>query len=201
MTRAPLAFVAVVAVSLAAGVTAQLLRTDPEHVRPPHAARPTAGVPIGTSPLPLAAVGGESPQPVIDAVTAWVAGVQREQERLAAEETARLEAARAAAERRVAPTGGSAAYGDCAALAAEFGLPAGILERESGCGHDNWNGSGCSGRGCIGPTQIDLGHFADPSPWGAPGACRDLDPNVWADLVECTRRLSSDGSNLAPWGG
>lgn len=171
----------------------------PDPGRPPHVERPTAGA---SAPIPLAATGGEQPAAVVE----WVEGEARArwfEGVLAAEEAARLEAARrVAAERVAAPrAGGQGASVECAAIAAEFGLPSWVLERESGCGANNWNGTGCGGRGCIGPTQLDLGHFANPSPWGGVGACWGLDPYSVADQQECVRRLSGDGSNLAPWRG
>lgn len=198
-TRAFLFVILVVTIA----VGAQSLLSDPEHVKPDHAERPTAGV---SAPLPLAAVGGDSDRAATGPIVEWIEGVQRAEwfEGVrAAEEAARVEAARrAAAERVAAPrAGGASASVECAAIAAEFGLPSWVLENESGCGANNWNGTGCGGRGCIGPTQIDLGHFANPSPWGGVGACWGLDPNVWADLIECTNRLSGGGSNLRPWGG
>lgn len=201
MKRHPflLALFFIVIVVALASISSDQLRSDPEHVKPDHAAPPVAEA---SNPLPLAAVGGDLPD--VTAWEEWVDGVARAEWFAGVEEAERdRQAALADLARRRAVRGnlGGVGSGDCAALAAEFGLPAWVLERESGCGRDNWNGSGCSGRGCIGPTQIDLGHFADVSPWGGPGGCRDLDPNVWADLVECTRRLSGGGSNLRPWGG
>lgn len=194
------AFLYVILVAVLA-VGAQSLRSDPEHVKPDHVERPTAGA---SAPLPLAAVGGESDRAATDPIVEWIEGVQRAEwfEGVAAAERAR-EAALAdlAGRRAVRSDLGGVGGGDCAALAAEFGLPSWILEAESGCGANNWNGGGCGGRGCIGPTQLDLGHFANPSPWGGVGACWGLDPNVYADLVECTYRLSGGGSNLRPWGG
>lgn len=92
---------------------------------------------------------------------------------------------------------------ECSGLSAEFGLPERILWRESRCSLDAYNATGCGGRGCIGAAQIDLGHFAEVSPWNsrASGTCSDLDPNSIAHQIECTHRLSGGGSNLSPWGG
>lgn len=191
------AFLFVVLVTVLALVTTTL-RSDPEHVKPDHVAPPAAEA-LGT-PLPLVAVGGDLPdvnamKEWFDGVARaeWFAGVQAELDRQAREAAAR------AVSRRAGSSGGVG--GDCAAIAAEFGLPPRILERESGCGTNNWNGTGCGGRGCIGPTQLDLGHFAERSPWGGVGACVGLDPESRADQIECTNRLSGGGSNLAPWGG
>jgi hypothetical protein len=170
---------------------------DSEH--PPHTEPPVAEV---THPLPLGAVGGEVPEAFLDwvegvAFSEWVEGV-REAERLA--EMARLEAARAATSRGpVVARGGTSGEG-CAELAAEFGLPESILWRESRCRYDAFNPTGCGGRGCVGPSQIDRGHGWERSPWGGPGACADLDLASTGGQVECTHRLSGGGSNLRPWG-
>jgi len=79
-------------------------------------------------------------------------------------------------------------------------LPAEILYRESRC---TWayNPTGCGGRGCLGPAQLDAGHFNDTSPWNpnAQGSCAGLNPEVEADYVDCVNRLSAGGTNLRPW--
>lgn len=166
-----------------------------------HVERPTAGA---SAPLPLAAAGGEHPGAVI-AQAEWIEGVQRAEwyEGVAAAEEQARQAALAdlARQRPVRSSGGSVGSGDCAALAAEFGLPESILWRESRCSYDAYNATGCGGRGCIGAAQLDAGHFAAASPWGGVGACADLDPGSIADQQECTNRLSGGGSNLRPWGG
>lgn len=197
MIRRPfLAGLAVVAVALATGVGVSIL-TDPEHARPPHAAPPAAEA---TAPPPLSAVGGESTTALEAEFAAWVEGVKREQDRIAAEEAARVEASRQAARSRAAaPRGGAAYGGDCAAMASEFGLPESVLWRESRCSYGAFNPGGCGGRGCVGPTQTDLGHYDERSPWGGPGGCADLDPWTTEGQVECTRRLSKDGTDLDPW--
>lgn len=189
---------ALVVVALASGVGLSIL-TDPEHVKPDHVARPTAGA---SAPLPLAAVGGDSTAALEREYVAWIEGIRVEQERLAAEEAERVAAAERARREQGARSGagtGGSFGGDCAAMAAEFGLPESILWRESRCSYDAFNARGCGGRGCVGPSQTDLGHYEERSPWGGPGGCRDLDPWTVEGQVECTRRLSSDGTNLDPW--
>lgn len=183
MTRFIGAFCVVITI-VASAATAALLK-DPEHVKPDHAGRPTAGVTIGTPPL--AAVGGDSAEGVVRDVEAWVRG---ELEHEAAEAQALADLARRSA---VRSPSGSVGSGDCAALSAELGLPESVLWRESRCSWDAYNATGCGGRGCLGAAQLDAGHFAAVSPWnsGASGACAGLDPSVPADYAECVSRLPS----------
>lgn len=78
-------------------------------------------------------------------------------------------------------------------------IPAGIVWRESRCDYGAVNVSGCGGNGCLGAYQFDARHFTG---WAnGTAACGDLDWTVPADQHECARRLSADGTNLAPWGG
>ena len=83
----------------------------------------------------------------------------------------------------------------------QYGIPADIVIGESGCNPDAFNATGCGGRGCIGATQLDLGHFAEVSPWNGnvSGGCFGLDPYSYADQQECTSRLLGTGG-LAHWG-
>jgi hypothetical protein len=179
-----LAGFSIIAAMVAAGLfVAAALSPEPD--RPPHVERPTAG-----APAPLAAVGGE----VIDPAPFDAAYGQQINEAIyaqaAVEETARVEATRSTPKRGVAPQGGSFA-GDCARLSAELGLPESVLWRESRCSWDAYNATGCGGRSCRGPAQLDAGHFAPVSPWNGnvPGTCAGLDPNNAADYAECVSRL------------
>lgn len=77
--------------------------------------------------------------------------------------------------------------GDCARIAAEFGLPVSVIIAESRCQPDAYNPTGCGGRGCLGAAQLDAGHFAAVSPWNpaVAGTCYGL------SYEECARRLPS----------
>lgn len=78
-------------------------------------------------------------------------------------------------------------------------VPVGIVWRESRCNYHVVNVGGCGGHGCLGAYQFDARHF---SGWAnGQAACGDLDWTIPADQHECARRLSRDGTNLAPWGG
>lgn len=78
-------------------------------------------------------------------------------------------------------------------------LPTSIVWRESRCDFGAVNVGGCGGNGCLGAYQFDARHF---SGWAnGQAACGDLDWTIPADQHECARRLSADGTNLAPWGG
>jgi hypothetical protein len=161
-------FVAVLFVALIAG-------------HPPHVQAGSAPAHFGTPPI---SVTGADPEGTASAVievevAAYLAaeGQRIEQERLAEE-------ARQAAIRRSVPRTTTSVGGDCAALAAELGVSEDILWRESRC---RWvdNPSGCGGRGCLGPAQIDSGHFQSVSPWNPsrPGTCYGL------SYAECAQRL------------
>lgn len=70
------------------------------------------------------------------------------------------------------------------------------LWRESHCSTDpglQSPPSFCSGRGCVGPYQIDNGHFAEQSPWnstpGVHGSCYGLDPSTLTGQEACAARL------------
>lgn len=190
MTRVRLLVVLVLAALSTGAASWSATRTS----SPPHVERPMAGA---SAPIPLAATGGEQPAAVVEWVEGenrarWYAGVELAER----EAAAAREAAARAVPRRVGGGGGS---GSCDLTG--WTLPDEILFRESRCSEDAFNASGCGGRGCVGAAQLDLGHFASPSPWGGVGACWGLDPYSVADQQECVRRLSGDGSNLAPWRG
>lgn len=72
-------------------------------------------------------------------------------------------------------------------------IPESIIWRESHCNYGSVNWGGCGGSNCYGMYQIAGSH------WNG-GACSDLNWEVPADQDECARRLSSDGTNLRPWG-
>lgn len=79
-----------------------------------------------------------------------------------------------------------------------WALPVGIVWRESRCNYHVVNVDGCGGHSCLGAYQFDARHF---SGWAnGQAACGDLDWTIPADQHECARRLSRDGTNLAPWG-
>lgn len=183
---------ALAAVSIGAASWSAERTSSPPHVAPPAAE--------ASGPVSLAVVGGDVPQQAIDR-EAWIEGVARG-EWFAGVELAEREAAaaREAAARAVPRSvGGGGGSGSCDLTG--WTLPDEILFRESRCSEDAFNATGCGGRGCVGAAQLDLGHFANPSPWGGVGACWGLDPYSVADQQECVRRLSGDGSNLAPWRG
>lgn len=150
-----------------------------EDTHPPHRERPVAGASV-----PLAAVGGDHPGDVI----VFVEGVDRALWIRGVEEARAVERARSSV--RPAVVGGGIG-GDCAQLSAQLGLSEAILWRESRCTWGAYNVGGCGGRGCIGPAQVDLGHFAPVSPWNGnvPGTCADLDPNDPKQYAECVGRL------------
>lgn len=185
---------AVIVVALATGVGLSIL-TDPEHARPPHARPADSG--RASAPLPLAAVGGDSTAALEAEFVVFVEGIVREQERVAVEEAARVEAARRVGQSgAAAPRGG--APGACDGV--EWVIPAQYVARESGCRFDAESpGSFCGGHGCVGAYQFDRRHWDAGSGWGG---CADL--GDWRDPEaqhECARRLSRDGTNLSPWGG
>lgn len=188
-----LAFVAVVVTTAIAG---RALLLDPEHVRPPHAARSTASAP---GPLPLNVVGGDQPQGVIDAYTAWIEGIARAEWFAGVERERQAQAERDAAPRapasRAQPHSGPSS---CDGI--DWVIPVGIIVGESGCNFDAQSPAGfCSGYGCVGAYQFDARHWDADSGWGG---CADLgDWTVPENQHECARRLSSDGTHLAPWGG
>jgi hypothetical protein len=163
-----------VACALVAGLGMQAASIAEDTSAPPHAARPAAGVP---GPDPLYQVGVT--EELIGAVNAYNQQIEAgiyEQERQALADMARRSPVRSV-NRFV---GG----GDCTTLAAELGISEDILWRESRC---QWvdNPGGCSGRGCLGPAQIDAGHFSVVSPWNpnVPGTCYGL------SYAECAQRL------------
>lgn len=160
---------------------------------PPHAARPTAGV--ATEPLPLAVAGADTAMEVVVNLTAWAEGVARHEQEVAAAEAARVEAARRAGSTGTARAG--SVPGQCDGIA--WAIPVELVIKESKCSFDAQSPqSFCGGHGCVGAYQFDSRHW-DPNSWGG---CADL--GDWRDPEaqhECARRLSSDGTNLGPWGG
>lgn len=68
-----------------------------------------------------------------------------------------------------------------------------IAWAESHCRWDNYNPTGCGGRGCLGYFQLDEGHFAAVSPWNpnVSGGCVDLAAVKWEPWAqtECASRL------------
>jgi hypothetical protein len=167
-----------VAFALVVGLALQVAQ---DTSAPPHAQAGSAPAHFGS---PALIVLGD-PEGIANVITiievnTYLAAVEAErieQERLAEE-------ARQAAVRRSVPRTTTSVGGDCAALAAELGVSEDILWRESRC---RWvdNPSGCGGRGCLGPVQLDAGHFAAISPWNpnVPGTCYGL------SYAECAQRL------------
>jgi hypothetical protein len=180
-----------------------LIDHDPEHVKPPKAERPDAGVHLGTPAPP--AVTGADPHATGDLILVVAYLDQLEQERQAREEQERItayltgvaeEAARVEAERQArsrqsnpTPTPGFSGSTSCDGHV----IPSYIVQRESGCNYGAVNPSGCGGNSCVGLYQFDLRHFTS-------GACAGLDWHNPADQDECARRISNNGSNLRPWG-
>lgn len=169
---------------ISVGCTTAFAESAADH--PPHAARRDGA----SAPLPLAAVGGESDRAATDPIVAFIEGVVREQERLAAEEAERLEAARRAADQpRVAGGTGSSGsgVGDCTG----FAIPDYIIARESGGDPYAVNPSS----GAFGCAQVMPFH------WAPGGACAGLDPYSIDDQRTCVEWLSQGGTRLSPWGG
>jgi hypothetical protein len=170
----------IVALVLVAGLGMQAASVAQDTSAPPHAARPAAGV-FGSPALIVLGDPEGTASAVTDVeVSAYLAAVEAqriEQERLEEE-------ARQAAIRRTVPRAATSISGDCAALAAELGVSQDILWRESRCRNVD-NPTGCSGRGCLGPAQIDAGHFQAVSPWNpnVAGTCYGL------SYAECAQRL------------
>jgi len=123
MLRAFVALVVTIVLTVTLALAAELIATDPEHVRPDHRERPAAV----TQEVPLAVMGAD-PQGTGEMLEVWsrfVTGVEAqdretwiaaELERLAAEEAERLEAARRAPNQPVARPGTRATgpYADAA---------------------------------------------------------------------------------------
>lgn len=171
MTRIGIFFAALALAVIAISATV----TEPATDHPPHAEPPVAAAP-------------EVVFTDAQAVDLWVwnEGERRERERLealAAEEAARVAAARSTPSVRVVAAGAPA---ECEGLA----IPAAIAWRESRCtrGID-------TGNGYYGAYQVARFH------WASGGICEGLTWLVPAEEDECARRLSQDGTNLRPWGG
>lgn len=73
-------------------------------------------------------------------------------------------------------------------LCTGFAIPDYIIMRESG--GDPWAENPSGAYGC---AQTLRSHYRDG------GTCAGLTPEVIDDQRECVRRLSNDGTNLAPW--
>lgn len=181
----------VLIVALVAGLAAAASFDAERQSEPPHAAPPKAEA---SAPLTLAAVGGDSTAALEFEFAAFIEGVNREAERVAAEEAASM----AAAQRR--STGGATPAGvpgQCDGV--NWAIPVQLVIRESKCNFDAQSPpSFCGGYGCVGAYQFDSRHW-DPNSWGG---CADL--GDWHDPEaqhECARRLSHDGTRLSPWGG
>jgi hypothetical protein len=165
-----------VAFALVVGLALQVAQ---DTSAPPHAQAGSAPAHFGSPALiVLGDPEGTANVITIIEVNAYLAAVEaeREAERLA-------EAERMAATRRSTNIA-VARGGDCESLALELGVSQDVLWRESRC---RWvdNLTGCGGRGCLGPAQIDAGHFAETSPWNpnVHGTCFGL------TYAECAQRL------------
>lgn len=127
----------------------------------------------------------ESMRQVGDMV-AWVAEVERA-------EAERAEVAAQHEQQTVA-----AARSSTAVCEGSWVIPPEIVWRESRCDYQAVNPDGCGGHSCLGAYQFDARHWDAMSGWGA---CADLgDWTVPESQHECARRLSHDGTSLAPWG-
>jgi hypothetical protein len=147
---------------------------------PPHAAPPAAEV---TGPLPLAATGADHDEAAAQAVAASIAAITEEQAHDAMAETRQVAAA------RIAPARAGQA---CDGIA--WVVPVEIVWRESRCDF----GAVSPGGQYLGAYQFDWRHWDESSGWGG---CADV--GDWQDpdaQHECARRLSRDGTYLAPWG-
>lgn len=191
-----------IVIAVTAALLAMRLHHDPEHARPPHAERPTAGVETGTSEGERSTFAAAYDLAATQ-VTDYLEGLERERQAVAAYldalEAARLaaeaEAARVAAAQQAArPTPSSSGTIQVPSSCDGHVVPAYIIQRESGCNYGAVNPSGCGGASCVGLYQFDLRHFTS-------GACMGLDWHNPADQDECARRISNGGTNLAPWGG
>lgn len=176
------------------GVLAAIVPGGPDLDRPPHVRPAAMGGGIVAAPVEAAGVG--VPGDVIVflegvARAEWFAGVQAELDRAAAE--AALVARARSSSSSSAPRSGAPVA--CAGVA--WVVPVDVVIGESGCSFDAYNATGCNGFGCIGAYQFDARHWDASSGWGG---CSDLDPSIPEDQHECARRLSSGGTNLAPWG-
>lgn len=152
----------------------------------PHAA--PAAAPVAIAPSPLAVSGAEYPGEVITSLSAFFEGITREQERLAAEEAARLEAAQRASRSGVAASRSGASYegvGECTG----FVIPDYIIERESRGNPHAVNATS----GAFGCAQIM------PMHWNPGGACAGLDRANIDDQRTCVDWLSEGGTRLSPW--
>jgi len=177
-----LAFIVITSTIAAFG--SALLRSDPEHARPPHVRPADSGRAL--APLPLAAVGGEHPEAAIELAEAVYAAAINEAIYGAMVDEA-LRAAREAAARAV-PRGtrsGGSGVGDCTG----FPLPDYIIERESG--GNPWAVNPSSG--AYGCAQVMPFH------WAPGGACAGLDRTSIEDQRTCVGWLSEGGTRLSPW--
>lgn len=153
---------------------------------------------IGSHSVPSVAVPASDPflfsEARADEVAVYLAEIA-EAERAAAEHAAR-EAQQIAGAARSEPQAqqvqtAPASSGDCANPI----IPESVAMRESGCSWSAYNPTGCGGRGCLGFFQLDLGHFAQVSPWNSSvsGGCVDLAAVKWAQWaqIECASRLGA----------
>ena len=203
MTRFIAAFTIVLAISASAIGISRLIHSDPEHVRPPHTARPDlAGVPTGPIPFELA---DTNPGEVIEQLNriayAAAIGEAQQHEAEAATQASSIRAAAPTGVSNVAPTGspappapagdGGCQYAD-QIRAAWADTPDGdtmirIAMRESHYTADAYNPSGASGI-----FQL-LGHQNLIDAVCPGGSVFDAACNIAA------ARLLYDGSGLRPW--
>lgn len=179
MTRFLTAFAVVLAMCATALTLAAFAESPTDH--PPHVERPKAGA---TAALPLAATGGAD---ITAALSHFTEGIMREQERIAAEQMAAMEAARPRSGSGVAAPRARAGVGDCTG----FAIPDDIIWRESRGDPYAVNPSS----GAFGCAQVMPFH------WAPGGACADLDRYDLDDQRTCVDWLSRGGTRLSPWGG
>lgn len=195
MIRVYYGFAAVLALVASATFAIPVL-TDPEHVRPPHAGRPTAGV--TSSPPSLAAVGGEQPDAALTAAHAVYARAIEE-----AIYAHAIQAAISVAATRTAPSSGVVASGDRAAAPNGVGDAwASLRECESGGNYAAATGNGFYGayqfvpstwRGAV--SGAGWAEWASVLPSDAPPEVQDAaaqhlqSVSGWGPWPACSRKL------------
>lgn len=163
----------------------------PAGAQPPAEPARPAPIPVDSPTRDLAVAVGQTfgRIAVLEAHRLWNAELERQAAERAAARRPPQQPRRAAASYEVPGTGG---HDPCAESIADL-LPGYIIQRESRGDCHAYNHGGCGGRGCLGPAQIDEGHFYANSPWSdGPGTCYGL------TYRGCVIRLKERGG-LTPW--
>lgn len=172
-------FALIVSTALLAVGAGSLVDRDPEHVKPDHRAPLATAVTqehqdygFDANGIPLAVIAevGEYAVKVVEA------------------QVGEYLTAHAVLARRVTSSGARSASYNGIGLCTGFAIPDYIIQRESG--GDPWAENPSGAYGC---AQTLRSHYRDG------GTCAGLTPESIDDQRECVRRLSNDGSNLAPW--